>query len=62
MIELLKCFATGLGVLATVLAVVLFVILSLKLVSIFPLVGGFAYVTFMVLLIAVGAGWAIRNV
>ena len=61
MFELLKCFATGLAALAIALVIVSSVLASLKLVSIFPLAGGIAYVVCMVLFIAVGAGWVIRN-
>ena len=60
MIELLKCFATGLVLIAVALTVVGLTIMSCELVSILPFVGGIIYVTSVVLLIAVGAGWVVR--
>ena len=60
MIELLKCLATGLGILTIALAMVVLALVLTALVVVWPCVG-YIYIPFMILLIAVMAGWAIRN-
>jgi hypothetical protein len=60
MIELLKCLATGLGVIAIALLILGLAIASFKLMGMHPTIGH-VYAVFMTLLIAFIAGWAIRN-
>ncbi len=60
MIELLKCFATGLGVLAIALTIVGAIVLLFILPSTYPLFG-YLYLALILTLLAVMIGWLMRS-